>query len=1754
MSKPLMRAAIVMLTTDNTAKLIPIDNVWAEGEATVQLPDWIGGFGGYGEAVFNTYTQDMGLEGEANYMVLMLAGSFYLARSERLNIPFLDSFEVAFEADALAAGLGIPPAPAQVLEIQGVSAGINDLTDFIDYNPFVDTIPSVELTFSASFRLVEVINFQASVWVQLLSGGINVTGGVGLGPIQIEVLKELSFELGVQDGPFETYDEADQNFFVKGKRSLLFFVNAKFHASLMGIVHGAGGFSISMTVSPALWEKQGGFDSVDELVKFLAFNVSVNGYLMASINFPMTDFQIMDADVILDIVFEPGADLDFAPLGFKKFKFEATERVLGIKVSESSFDLLAMYPGLKYWVQQQVAAAKEKLNDLRDDVEENLQASVQEATVQALNTFLAAPESTGLEPDPNYKGETKLLNFGETVADSSERTETGGENIVQSRNGAMTRGIMRMAIAQDNTNIRVESDGKTYTHRITVPNDTNDYILQLEDYGDSDSLAFADISVVKPNGQALTIREVAKNVTAEQANSGYNAAIVDGVLMLRLSDYGNTTDGLDITTDYTTLSGEWQVTSPKAFKSKLVKITPEASVTSVKMNGSTVEVVFENLDQGLDGGESYYYDLVLERKSSPDEAPIETFPLVKNEKLENSTMSFDLAQEDLELSDKLPTGDWYPHVTLRKGKVEAYEMNDVNASTLITEYVVDKVSDMVYQNVNTALSGVTWNAGFTAVAAGNQSIALTWNKAVGTDPDPNIDGDLGMAVRGYYIAVYDAATGALGSRTVMGEDGTQSVRMMEYSVQPEERDTYSYSLADIPTGSYKVGITPLYADWVTTLEPSEDDPDVKEEKTTLSPVTRQGTEVMSGTVTIAQAAPPTLRLRINGKGSIDETSGYTMIFAGSDATLVTETSDGANVSIMEYDGTPVVFSGTNTLADYAGETLMIQAENAAKDTTTMIASVYAAPNAPLLLPDNYVTLSDDEDEAGERGEFLFIADYTTGAYEITGQTEPGQSINGTVSDDNGLFSISGTLSEGTDEEFVTLVVTNIVGMVTMREVRIERGPDTESDEDIATAKTAIENVAYQVTQAALNAGADTPFENAKDYVQSTIDDMAEVKDNSVIADISWGSYTGAIAGTAASPEGTNGGMTFTVTLQKGGGTPVAIENLSLSIIAIPYDVDPDNVDITTARLLIEGARYQDSQLNLQDQEAALNKINDILSGLSLNGVTAVVVTGEEDYSAPIAGTAQSQAGVNGSLTFQVRLNKGGGDEQITNDLTLTITATPYDPDRDNEDIATAKAAIEGAAYTAQQSEITDEAAAKAYVQSIVAGTLSANQIRGLIATYHFGTYTPPIAGSVSDLDGTSGSLTFTVTLNKGGGTQQISESRTLIITAAPYQPTVITANDGSVQVTYIGEGSDIQLLLPDDKIQELLNQARDNSVIFNLSANDEISQVSMPESAIQDFFDAGMGIEMELADGFITLSNEALSTLAGNGTEVTFQAEQKQIASLSAVQQAAIEPGDVIFDIAVLLDNQPIHLFNGEITLALPYTGATPASAWYLSDNGQLEKMYGTYDEFNQLFYFTPPHLSIYLVGSEESNDDGIRLSNIYIPTTEKGAEILSAKVAVYEDGILSDGSAARLYLTGISSQIKAQAEKEADSRGLQLPFAMAAVHGVGVATGKAMTVSFNLMNVVAGDKITVLQLLQDGTWEALEPIQVGNGTVKVTIKTDSVVAFARTSKSNIPRSPNNGDMNNWIQWAIVWLLLITGSALIALGGINTKRNKQKIH
>jgi len=246
---------------------------------------------------------------------------------------------------------------------------------------------------------------------------------------------------------------------------------------------------------------------------------------------------------------------------------------------------------------------------------------------------------------------------------------------------------------------------------------------------------------------------------------------------------------------------------------------------------------------------------------------------------------------------------------------------------------------------------------------------------------------------------------------------------------------------------------------------------------------------------------------------------------------------------------------------------------------------------------------------------------------------------------------------------------------------------------------------------------------------------------------------------------------------------------------IPYTKvtqEQDNADISAAKTLVQNAAYTATQAQADNADAAKTRVEAILSGLSLGDVTATVEGGA--FTAATAGTPGSVNGVNGSYTFTVKLNKGAGAEQ-TYSGTLAITATPYDPAQDNADIFAAKTLVQNTAYTATQVQASDAASAKAKVEAIIGGL----NLNGVTVTVPDGVFTAAMAGTADNVNGTNGSYTFTVKLNKGAGTEQ-TYSGALTITAAPYQADGITVAISVEKFTVNGEYilEPILLTLPKD--------------------------------------------------------------------------------------------------------------------------------------------------------------------------------------------------------------------------------------------------------------------------------------------------------------------------------------------------------------------
>jgi len=365
-------------------------------------------------------------------------------------------------------------------------------------------------------------------------------------------------------------------------------------------------------------------------------------------------------------------------------------------------------------------------------------------------------------------------------------------------------------------------------------------------------------------------------------------------------------------------------------------------------------------------------------------------------------------------------------------------------------------------------------------------------------------------------------------------------------------------------------------------------------------------------------------------------------------------------------------------------------------------------------------------------------------------TSPTGTVTATWAIMNGKFGIS--YANGTNAGFTEII-----------DVTVKK----QDDLDITAAKTIVEGATYTTAQANVaNVNA------ARDTVAAIISRLSL---NGVTAVVVNGTFTTAVAGTNthATMNGTNGNYTFTVRLNKGTGVEQITKTLTLAITATPYDPTQDNIDIMAAKATVEGATYTVAQRNVVNVNAARDTVAAIIGRLPLSGVTAVVVNGT--FTAAVAGTNShaTMNGTNGNYTFTVILNKGAGDEQVTNVLTLAITATPYDPMQDNADITAAKVIIEGATYKAVQANVVNVNAARDTVAAII-GRLSLN---GVIAVVTSGNFTAAFSG-------TDGNFTFMVTLNKGAGTQQITDVLELVITATPIY--TVTFMDGIGTGTVIG--------------------------------------------------------------------------------------------------------------------------------------------------------------------------------------------------------------------------------------------------------------------------------------------------------------------------------------------------------------------------------
>jgi hypothetical protein len=319
--------------------------------------------------------------------------------------------------------------------------------------------------------------------------------------------------------------------------------------------------------------------------------------------------------------------------------------------------------------------------------------------------------------------------------------------------------------------------------------------------------------------------------------------------------------------------------------------------------------------------------------------------------------------------------------------------------------------------------------------------------------------------------------------------------------------------------------------------------------------------------------------------------------------------------------------------------------------------------------------------------------------------------------------------------------------------------------DLTIVKKLLENASYSAVQ-----GEVSNQEKAVEKAEDLILPLLEQRDD-ISFEITTEEFTAPVAGDVDDPEGIDGFLMFTVAVQNGIEQSTSTEDMTLQIPAREYDPARDSADILTAKQAIEESfPIEVGQEEAGDQTAALAKAESFIETL---GVDALKGTEREltsvTYTAPVPGSFEEPAGINGSLVFTVSIDKGDGEQQVTDNLTMTIVADPYYATEDDRSIDLARQAIEEKAYCVDQDAAVNEDGAFDSALALVHGL--DEELYDTEITVQAGIFEPAAAGTPSNQAGTEGSFTFTVTISKGVGAPVTTNTLTMIITANAYDAT-----------------------------------------------------------------------------------------------------------------------------------------------------------------------------------------------------------------------------------------------------------------------------------------------------------------------------------------------------------------------------------------------
>ncbi|MDF2925050.1 MAG: cell wall/surface repeat protein [Paenibacillaceae bacterium] len=203
-------------------------------------------------------------------------------------------------------------------------------------------------------------------------------------------------------------------------------------------------------------------------------------------------------------------------------------------------------------------------------------------------------------------------------------------------------------------------------------------------------------------------------------------------------------------------------------------------------------------------------------------------------------------------------------------------------------------------------------------------------------------------------------------------------------------------------------------------------------------------------------------------------------------------------------------------------------------------------------------------------------------------------------------------------------------------------------------------------------------------------------------------------------------------------------------------------------------------------------------------------------------------------------------------------------------------------------------------------------------------------------------------------------------TTTPSAPTLPTA-EGGVKVAYSQTGDAVLLSLPSDKVKEIISKST-GSAILDLSGISGASKAELPKEALSSIASAGLGTEIRLPEGVVSISPEAVQSIISqlSGANISFNFNTAVSSQLNAAQQKALSSGEKVLSVSISSGTQSVHSFEGTIKVTATYSGVPPVGVWHLTDAGErTEKVPSTYDETTGRVSFDAPHFSLYVLGQD---------------------------------------------------------------------------------------------------------------------------------------------------------------------------------------------